>query len=329
MAAGILALALGADPALAQVTGDDPAHVELALKRALGARPEDFEANHRLGEFYVQHGRPAEAVPYLEKALGIRDTAELRSLLGGAFEKAGNLLAAAEEYQRAAHMDPTEDHLFDWGDNLLQLRAYVPATQVLTEAVRRYPRSARLNVALGIAQYSRGQFQDAVRSFCTAADLDPVDPRPYSFLGEMYGVSPEMADEVTRRLAHFVSAHPKDALGQFHYAMSLWKGRPDGEGKVDLAEVEKRLQTAVTLDPALARAHFQMGVLFVDQRRYAEAVAALQRAVRLEPGMAQAHYRLGQVYRRMGQEELAEKELEVFQRLQESEAPQGPSKENP
>jgi hypothetical protein len=31
----------------------------------------------------------------------------------------------------------------------------------------------------------------------------------------------------------------------------------------------------------------------------------------------------------MGQEELAEKELEVFQRLQESEAPQGPSKENP
>ena len=253
----------------------------------------------------------------------------LRSLLGGAEEKAGNLLAAAEEYQRAAHMDPTEDHLFDWGDNLLQLRAYVPATQVLAEAVRRYPRSARLNVALGIAQYSRGQFEDAVRSFCTAADLDPVDPRPYAFLGEMYGVSPEMADEVTRRLAHFVSAHPKDALGQFHYAMSLWKGRPDGEGKVDLAEVEKRLQTAVTLDPALARAHFQMGVLFVDQRRYAEAVAALQRAVRLEPGMAQAHYRLGQVYRRTGQEELAEKELEVFQRLQESEASQGPSKENP
>lgn len=327
MAAGILALC--ADTVLARVRGDDPAAEELALKRALAASPGDFEANRRLGELYAQQGRPAEAVPYLERAVGIRDTAELRSLLGSAFEKAGNLLAAAEEYQRAAHMDPTEDHLFDWGDNLLQLRAYVPATQVLTEAVRRFPRSARLNVALGIAQYSRGQFQDAVRSFCTAADLDPVDPRPYVFLGEMYGVSPEMADEVTRRLAYFVSAHPKDALGQYHYAMSLWKGRPDGQGKVDLAEVERRLQTAVILDPALAKAHFQMGVLYVDQRRYAQAVAALQRAARLEPGMAQAHYRLGQVYRRTGQEELAQKELEVFQRLQESEASQAPPKQKP
>jgi tetratricopeptide (TPR) repeat protein len=83
--------------------------------------------------------------------------------------------------------------------------------------------------------------------------------------------------------------------------------------------VEKRLQTAVKLDPTLAKAHFQIGVLCIDGRRLQEAVAALQRAVRLEPGMAQARYRLGQVYRRMGQEDLAQKELEAFQQLQEAE----------
>ena len=56
-------------------------------------------------------------------------------------------------------------------------------------------------------------------------------------------------------------------------------------------------------------------------------MAALQRAVRLEPGMAQAHYRLSQVYRRTGQDDLAQKELEAFQRLQESETTQGRSKD--
>ena len=65
----------------------------------------------------------------------------------------------------------------------LQLRAYPPATDVLAEAVKRFPRSARLHVALGIARYSRGQFEDAIRAFCVAADLEPGDERPYLFPG--------------------------------------------------------------------------------------------------------------------------------------------------
>ena len=41
--------------------------------------------------------------------------------------------------------------------------------------------------------------------------------------------------------------------------------------------------------------------------------------------MAQAHYRLAQAYRRTGREDLAQKELEAFERLQPREATPSPS----
>jgi tetratricopeptide (TPR) repeat protein len=237
----------------------------------------------------------------------------VRHLLGDALEAAGDLLGAAEEFQKAAHADPSEENLFDWGNNLLQLRAYQPATDVLVEAVKRFPRSARLHVALGIARYSRGQFEDAIRAFGAASDLEPGDERPYLFLGEMYGVSAELAPEVTKRLARFVEAQPGHALAHFLYAMSLWKGTP---GAAAPPEVQVHLKKAVALDPRLAKAHFQLGVLYSDQGLYPEAISALEEAVRLEPTMAQAHYRLGQAYRRTGREDPAAKALEAFERLQ-------------
>jgi Tfp pilus assembly protein PilF len=297
-------LLLAAAVSVAAPSSDTPkgggGSIDLEVKRAL---------------HYLQTGEPARAAELIRSLLPRRDTAELRNLLGDAEEAAGDLLAAAEEFQKAAHMDPTEEHLFDWGNNLLHLRAYEPASQVLAEAVKRYPQSARLQVGLGIAEYSRGQYDDAVRSFCAAADLDPSDPRPYVFLGEMYGVSPDLADEVTRRLALLVRTHPENALGHFHYAMSLWKGRADPAAPVDLGLVERLLKKAVALDPKLALAHFRLGVLYFDQGRYADAARGFREALRLQPDLADARYRLAQVYLRTGEKALAERELEVFRKL--------------
>jgi len=273
----------------------------------------DVEAELARARAYIEAGEPARAVEVVRAVLPRRDTPDVHHLLGDALEAAGDLLGAAEEFQKAAHGEASEENLFDWGNCLLQLRAYVPATDVLAEAVKRFPRSARLQVGLGIVRYARGQFEDAIRAFCVAADLEPGDERPYLFLGEMYGVSAELAPEVTKRLARFVERQPGHALGHFFYAMSLWKGTP---GAAPAPEVQVHLKRAVALDPRLAKAHFQLGVLYGDEGRYPEAIAALEEAVRLEPSMAQAHYRLAQAYRRTGQEERAARALEAFERLQ-------------
>jgi tetratricopeptide (TPR) repeat protein len=343
----VVAARAGAAPQIPKPRGAQAAAVERRLLEAVRRYPDSFDAQYQLASFYLQQGKLKLALPHLERARAIKptdyasghdlalalleagklddaralivqmmaadDKAELHNLLADVDERGGNLLAAAEEYQRAAHMDPTEEHLFDWGDNLLQLHAYEEATQVFTAGIERHPESARLHVGLGIAQYSRGQHEDAVKSLCRAADLAPSDPRPYQFLGEMYGVAPTLAGEITERLARFAKAHPRNALAQFHYAMSLWKGQPSPPA--DLRQVEALLRRAVTLDPKLAKAFLELGILLSDQQRYQDAIQQLQSAARLEPDLAQAHYRLAQAYQRTGQKTLADKELEIFQRL--------------
>jgi Flp pilus assembly protein TadD len=329
----------------------DPAQIERRLKESAKTAPESFAAHHALAGFYLERGDVESAIPHLRRAYAIdpahpvngynlglallqtgalddarkivmtllkaQESGELHNLLGDIEESDGNLIGAAEEFQKAAHMDATEEHLFDWGNNLLRLRSADNALNVFGVSVQRYPDSARLHIGLGIAQYSRGRYKDAVTSFCRAVDLDPSDPRPYGFLGDIYGVAPDLGPEVTERLAGFVKAQPKNALAHLYYALSLWKGQRASADSppVDLKRVEALLNQAATLDPALGRAFLELGILLSDQGRHKEAIDYLLTATRLEPSHAQARYRLAQAYRRTGQTALAEKQLEIFQKL--------------
>ena len=326
----------------------DPA-IEQKLLDAVQRAPDSFEARHRLAGFYLQQAKVPAAIPHLQRAqqidpshygvgydlavalidvgrlaearkqvdrlLTLKNSGEVQNLLGDLEERSGNLVAAAEAYQRAAHMDASEENLFDWGNSLLQLRASGPAGEVFTAAIKRHPRSARLHVGLGISLYSRGEYKDAVEAFCEAADLAPSDPRPYQFLGEMYGVSPEVSGEVSKRLGRFVETHPKNAQAHFHYAMSLWKGSPDALDADGVRKVETLLRRAVTLDPRLTKGFFELGVLLAGEDRHNEAIEQLRRATALEPSLSQAHYRLAQLYQRTGRQDLAAKELQTFRQL--------------
>jgi len=327
----------------------DPAAIERQLLDAVQRAPDSFEARHRLAGYYLRQGKVPAAIPHLQRAqqidpsqysvgydlavaltdvgrldearkqierlVTLKNSGEAQNLLGDLEERAGNLVAAAEAYQRAAHMDASEENLFDWGDSLLQLRAWGPAEEVFTAAIKRHPRSARLHVGLGISLYSRGEYRDAVEAFCEAADLAPADPRPYQFLGEMYGVSPEVNGEVSKRLGRFVETHPKNALAHFHYAMSLWKGSPEALDADGVRRVEALLRRAVTLDPKLTKGFFELGVLLADQDRHTEAIEQLRRATALDPSLSQAHYRLAQLYQRTGRQDLAARELQTFRQL--------------
>ncbi len=332
------------------------AALELNLKRLLRRNPNSFEANHSLGEFYIQQRKLALAIPYMERAqqiqpshyvnsfdlalayIGIQDlsearnqiqqmlqrkeTAELHNLLAGVEETAGDHLVAAQEYQRAAHLDPTEKNLFDWGNQLLLHQAYEPAAQVFSRALERYPRSAKLLIGLGITHYSRGLYDDAVRVLCLAVDLQPEDPRPYYFVGKMFDVSETLSEEATRRLAHFVRLYPQNALANYYYALSLWKGKRGQDSQGDLNQIESLLKKAILLDHGMAEGHFQLGVLYSNQQKIAEAIQQYEIAIKLQPDFANAHYRLGQAYQRTGRKAQAQKHLQIYQRLHSAGRPE-------
>jgi tetratricopeptide (TPR) repeat protein len=319
------------------------------LKRAVALEPRNYDANHNLGELYVQAGKLPDAIPFLKHAqqltpssydngydlalaylltgqraparllvqnlLQQKNTAELHDLLGQIEEKDGKYVAAINEFETAAHEDPSESNLFDWASELLMHRTLEPAIEVFRQAVERYPNSPRMAIGLGIAFYSRGKYDDAVKSLLRASDLSPTDPRCYFFLSKAYDSTPNHADEVIQHFGRFAELEPGNARAYYYYAMSLWKGKRSQDPDLDRHQIESLLKKAVTLDPKLADAHLQLGNLYSDQAQYAESIPEYAKALENDTDLADAHYRLGQAYVHTGQKEKAQEQFQVYQQL--------------
>jgi len=325
------------------------ATAEIEFKKAVELDPKSYDTNHNLGEIYLAAGKLNDAVPYLETAQKInsaaydngydlalayektgklddgrnlvqdllkqKDTAELHNVLGEIEEKDGKFVAAENQYETAAHMDPSESNLFDWGSELLVHRTLDPAVNVFQSAAEHYPNSPRLAIGLGMALYSRGNYDDAVKALLKAADLNPSDPRCYYFLSKAYDSSPSQADAVIQRFRRFAELQPQNARAHFYYAMSLWKGRRAQDANLDVGKIEALLKRSIALDPKLPEAHLQLGNLYSDQSKYVEAIPHYQRALQENADLADAHYRLGQAYVHTRQKARAQEQLEIYQRL--------------
>jgi tetratricopeptide (TPR) repeat protein len=317
------------------------------LKKAVTLEPRNYDANHNLGEIYIKLGKLPDAIPFLKQAQALdpasddngydlalaylltdradrarelvrdllqrKDTAELHNLLGQIEERKGNAVLAANEFEAAAHMDPSESNLFDWASELLLHRTLEPAIEVFKQATARYPNSPRLAIGLGITLYSRGNYDEAVKALLRGADLSPSDPRCYLFLSKAYDSSPSQADEVIQRFRRFSELQPNDARASYYFAMSLWKGKRTQDPDLDLHQIESLLKRAVTLDPKLAEAHLQLGNLFSDQARYAEAVPEYVKALGSNTDLPDAHYRLGQAYVHTGEKDKAQAQFQIYQ----------------
>lgn len=319
------------------------------LKKAVVLEPRSFDANHNLGELYVRMGILPDAIPFLQQAQQIspssydngydlslaylltgrpararrivqsllrgKNTAELHNLLGQIEEKDGKFVAAVNEFEIAAHQDPSEGNLFDWASELLLHRTLEPAIEIFRQSAQRYPSSPRMAIGLGIALYSRGNYDDAVKSLLRAADLRPADPICYFFLSKAYDSSPNQADEVIQSFRRFSELQPGNARAFYYYAMSLWKGRRAQDPSLDLHQIESLLRKAVTLDSKLAEAHLQLANLYSDQTQYAESISEYVKALDNKPDLADAHYRLGQAYVHTGQKDKAQEQFQVYQQL--------------
>jgi tetratricopeptide (TPR) repeat protein len=303
---------------------------ESSLRDAVGREPEEFDANRRLGKLLADSGKAAEGVRYLERAsqLNPKDP-ELHHLLGDVEEKLGNPLEAVREYQRAAELDPSELHLFDWGTELLTHRALEPATDVFAKGNRLFPKSVRMLVALGVAWYARGSYDQAAQCLVNASDLAPDNPTPYLFLGKMQSVETTPSEGSVERLERFAQLQPDNALANYYYAVSLWKQSASSVENERSARVESLLQKAVHLDPKLGAAYLQLGILYSQRADFPRAISAYQKAIEvsleevspeqvtpeINETLEVAYYRLAQAYLRTGDKTRAQEQLQLHDRL--------------
>lgn len=353
IALGVLWLVIGRLTGAQTPPPKSSADEERALLQAAAREPNNLQAVGSLGEFYFSHEKWQQSAHWLTKAYALSgdaataydlgfawmqagqleharqqielalkrtDTGKLHNLLGEVDGRSGDFVEAAREYHRAAELDPSEENIFDLATFLLQHKKYVGALddsiKFFRYGVAQYPRSSKMMVGLGVALYAANEYDEAVKVLCAAVDLDPKDRRPIEFLGRASRVSPELAREVDRRLQDFAERYPENAATNYFYALGLWERGGGDEGK-DVARIEQLLKKAESLSPEWYEPHYQLGVVYEAEKRYADAIGEMSRAVKIDPAFFPAHYRLAVLYNRVGRKADAEVEVATVKRLKD------------
>ncbi len=340
----------------ARFTGDasDANESESKLRAALGSAPGGFEANHRLGEFYLRGSRYRESIPLLENAYRIdptdrdneyelalayegggdlsqarervhellthRENADLHRLAGELDEKSGDPLSAVHEHEQAVRLDPSEQNYFEWGSELLLHRAVWQAQEVFHKGAGAYPKSARMLTGLGAALFASALYDEAAVRLCSASDLNPADTEPYIFMGRIQMAAPNPLACVEQKLARFVQDQPSNSLANYFYAMAILKRQQQSADKQAVQEAENLLTKAVAIDAKCGDAYLQLGILSASERNFEKAVDFYTKAIDAEPQLSEAHYRLGVAYDRIGEPAKAKQEFQLHDEIKKRQA---------
>jgi tetratricopeptide (TPR) repeat protein len=327
---------------------------EAELSTAVAAAPTSFRANHQLGIFYLHAGRYAEAIRVLERAylaepanqenqydLGLaykgagdlrqarkrigefiakQTSADLCRLAAELDEQLGDPLSAVREYAEAAKQDPNEQNYFEWGSELLLHRAVLQAQEVLRKGAEAYPRSVRMQTALGTALFAGARYAQAAERLCAASDLNPEDPNPYLFMGRVQIAAPDPLGCIEPRLQRFVQSQPGSAAGHYLYAMTILKRQEQRPDQTLIQQAEALLLKAVSIDPHCGEAYLELGILTNSRQSMETAIDYYKKAIAADPRLADAHYRLGMAYDQTAQPAKAKEEFKLHAQIKQQEA---------
>jgi Tfp pilus assembly protein PilF len=228
-------------------------------------------------------------------------------------EQQGDPLTAAQEFEEAMKLEPSEDNTFAWATELLQHRAIWQAQQVFEKGAAVYPKSARMSAGLGAALFAGARYEDAAAKLCVAAELQPESVEFYRLLGSIEIAAPRPLACVEPKLEQFAETHPADGLAQYFYAMALLKTQPAEAASVRRAEALLRI--AVADDPHCGEAYLQLGIFAMSRNEIAAAIAEYRRAIVAAPELSDAHYRLAVAYDRDGEHARAQQEFTLHHAL--------------
>ena len=324
------------------------------LRAALARAPDSFDANHRLGEFYLQSARYTDAIPLLQNAYSLdknnreneydlalarkaigdsahskqyvqelltrEESADLYRLAGELDESLGDSLAAVREFQKAVSFDPSEQNLFEWGSELLVHRAIWQAQQVFAQGAARYPSSSRMLTGLGTALFSGAAYEQAATQLCHASDLKPSDPEPYIFLGKVQMAAPNRLDCIEQRLERFVQQQPGSADANYLYAMAILKREDHSSNAEARKQSEALLRSAIAIDPKYSEAYLQLGNLYSTQKDFTQAIGFYAKAIETDPRSSDAYYHLAVAYDRSGQPAKAKDEFALHDQIAKQQA---------
>lgn len=308
----------------------DPAKASLSAKRA--DRPTASpEALHTLALYYAQNGnrkRAAELEGKFALSPVADDSAAARAALLN--YEVGDLAAAirfgelaerkqqprsevtlmlARAYEAGRETDKSLERYEQWlgrsgggeeahsqvGQAYLRAGRFAKAVPFLEESAAKYPDSAQMQLALGVAYYGQRRFEDAGLRFIRTIDIDPSVVQPYVFLAKMVDQLEPLWSTIEPQ---FRKWYEKDSSG--HLAPFVWAKLLLARGGAD-QQAEALLRESIARKPDYWEPHFELGGLLEKKRQWAEAAAAYETSARFNAKQAEPQYRLARVYSRLNQ----------------------------
>jgi len=166
--------------------------------------------------------------------------------------------------------------------------------------------AAQMLVAENFA--SAGQAEKAIEIYQRLLEKDRSSPDLLRALAKVYWTQGRW-DEALKVFRSLLEVDPYDSTTLVNVGR-IYSYRQD------LENAEENFRRAAHLDPKMPEAHLGLGDIL---RRKGDADAALGEfkiASQLDPANPRPHYALSQVYRKLDQKQLAEFEMQAFQRLQ-------------
>jgi tetratricopeptide (TPR) repeat protein len=254
-----------------------------ALQRAIAEDPHDGEAVQLAGLSLYLAGKPAEAIPYLEKVQSWYPSASVDAsyILGVAYIQTKNYANARG--------------------------AFAKMFQVPSDSAAAYLFTARLLLRLDFGPVAEEYGKKAV-------ELDPKLPLVHQLLGELYLYQSKIP-EATAQFEQELAINPGNPVAYYKLADAYSRLQ-----KFD--EAEKLLQRSIWLDATSTGPYILLGKVLQKKGETQLAIRALQRAISMDPNNSIPHHLLGQAYRDLGRTEDAERELKLAEQLQSRENPQ-------
>ena len=243
-------------------------------ERCVALDPKMAEAQLNLGILLLEKDAAAAVQP-LRKAVDLLPSqSRPRFLLGIALERSGDLAGAAESYEAAAHLNPSDmeaqAHL---AGVYLQLKRPADAEKKFRAVLETQPKSllALRGLALSLDAEGKPDAVQAYRNYLAAAPKDSAVRQRFVQLL----VANKQFDEA-------LAETEKSGSGQAP-SLDALRLRADifvGQNKLD--EAIAALKQAIALAPQDAQLHGGVGRLYLQKREFPEAERELKIAVQLD-----------------------------------------------
>jgi len=280
------------------------------LKYALELNSDLGAAHQLLGYALLAQGYSKEAIPHLEKS-------GEQSALGIAQIETGQLPDAVKNLEAALSKHPNDPDLLYY----LGRATGLLSKQSIDTLLAAYPDSARAHQALAENYFVLRQMPQAEKEFQQALKLRPNTPQLHLELGEVYAGASQW-DKAEEEFRTETKLQPGNAEAAYRLGNALLQ-----QGKARPAKFE--LQRADWLLPNMPETLYALGkaaALEGDSATAQHAWTQLIGIERLSPLAAQAHFGLAGLYRKQGKTAEADRELQEFEKLQNSAPQEQPQK---